>query len=130
VRFDSAVSVASVNAGDTIPGTLVRDLVVGGNVIAPEGTPVQARVIAAGRDNPDALDIRLDSMTVNGRKYMLDSSSIHGAGDSQQAKNGGSSNNAGQIGALVGALTGQSQAAELPAGSVYTFTLVHSARPE
>jgi hypothetical protein len=129
VRLNSAVSIASMNAGDSISGTLARDLVVGGNVIAPEGTPVQARVIAAPRDNPDALDIRLDSMTVNGRRYALDSTSIHSARDNQQARNSGN-NGAGQIGALVGALTGQSQAAELPAGSVYDFTLVRAARPE
>jgi hypothetical protein len=47
VRLEQTVSPANVNQGDSIPATLVNDVSVNGRVIAPAGTPIQAKVVSA-----------------------------------------------------------------------------------
>lgn len=123
VRLEQTVNPANVNQGDSIPATLVNDVSDNGRVIAPAGTPIQAKVVSA---QGAPLDVRLDSMTVDGRDYKLVTSSVHSVKDGQAAQNGNNQTAGQQIGSVLGTLTGGSQ---LPSGSVYTFRLTSPARP-
>jgi hypothetical protein len=124
VRLEQTVNPANVNQGDSIPATLVNDVSVNGRVIAPAGTPIQAKVVSA-QGTP--LDVRLDSMTIHGQDYYkLVTSSVHSGKDGQAAQNGNNQTAGQQIGSVIGALTG---GAQLPSGSVYTFRLTSPARP-
>jgi Protein of unknown function (DUF3011) len=123
VRLEQTVSPANVNQGDSIPATLVNDVSVNGRLIAPAGTPIQAKVVSA---QGAPLDVRLDSMTIHGQDYKLVTSSVHSAKDGQAAQNGNNQTAGQQIGSVLGTLTG---GAQLPSGSVYTFRLTSPARP-
>ncbi len=124
VRLEQTVRAADVNQGDLIPATLVHDLQANGHVLAPAGTTVQAKVVSA-QGSP--LDVRLDSMTVNGQVYRLSSSSIHSARDSQNGQ-GDNNQSAGQeLGSILGSLAGGGQ---LRSGSVFSFRLTSASRPQ
>jgi hypothetical protein len=123
VRLEQTVSPANVNQGASIPATLVNDVSVNGRVIAPAGTPIQAKVVSA---QGAPLDVRLDSITIDGRDYKLVTSSVHSVKDGQAAQNGNNQTAGEQIASVLGTLTGGSQ---LPSGSVYTFRLTSPARP-
>jgi hypothetical protein len=123
VRLDQAVNISEVNKGELIPGSLVNGVSVNGREIAPAGTSVQAKIMSQ-RGAP--LDLRLDSMTVNGLNYRLVTNSVHSAKDSQGGQNANSGTAGEQIGSIIGSLAGGGQ---LPNGSVYTFRLTSPARP-
>ena len=122
VRLEQTVSPANVNQGDSIPATLVNDVSVNGRVIAQAGTPIRAKVVSA---QGAPLDVRLDSMTIDGQDYKLVTSSVHSVKDGQAAQNGNNQTAGQQIGSMIGALAG---GAQLPSGSVYTFRLASPAR--
>jgi hypothetical protein len=122
VRLEQTVSAANANQGDSIPATLVDDVSVNGRVIAPAGTPIQAKVVSA---QGAPLDVRLDSMTIDGQSYKLVSNSVHSVRDGQAAQSGNNQTAGQQIGSMLGALTGGPQ---LTSGSVYTFRLTSPAR--
>jgi hypothetical protein len=124
VRLEQTVNAAEVNAGEVIPATLVNDLSVDGRVLASAGTPVQAKVVSA---HGEPLDVRLDSMSVGGRRYKLISNSIHSAKDARGTQDGQNVTAGDKIGSVVGALTGGDQM--LRSGSVYTFRLTSPSRP-
>lgn len=122
VRLDQAVRTAEVNQGDVVPASLVNDLSVDGNVVAPAGTPVQAKIQSA-QGSP--LNLRLDSMTVNGRTYTLVTNAVHGLRDST-TQNSSNPTAKQQLGDLLGNVTGSSQ---VPSGTVFNFRLTSPARP-
>jgi hypothetical protein len=108
--LEQTVSPANVNQGDSIPATLVNDVSVNGRVIAPAGTPIQAKVVSA---QGAPLDVRLDSMTIHGQDYYkLVTSSVHSVKDGQAAQNGNNQTAGLQIGSVLGTLTGGSPFAE------------------
>ena len=119
-RTDQTVRLSDLHQGDAVTGTLASDLVVGGQTIAPSGTPVQAKIQSA---SSSALDMRLDSMTVNGTTYALQSNSVHGIRDAVSTgnANGSSSGLGGVLSTLAGAGT-------IPSGTVFNFRLTSTAR--
>ena len=119
VRMDQTVRLADLNQGDFIPGSLTSDLSVGGQVVAPAGTPVQAKVNSA---RGSSLDLRLDSMTVNGETYALQTNSVRGIRD---AVSTGDQNSRSGFG---GVLSGLAAAGEITSGTVFNFRLTSSAR--
>ena len=121
VRMDQTVRLAELNQGDFIPGSLASDLSVGGQVVAPAGTPVQAKVNSA---KGATLDLRLDSMTVNGQTYALQSNAVRGIRDA--VSTGDQSSARGGFGAV---LSGLASAGEISSGTVFNFRLTSSARP-
>lgn len=123
VRLEQAVRPAEVNQGDVIPASLVNDLSVNGSVVATAGTPVQAKVQSA-QGSP--LDLRLDSMTVNGRTYALATNSVHSLQDSASAQASNDQSARSQLGGILGNIAGGNQ---LPSGTVFQFRLVSPARP-
>lgn len=128
VRLEQTVRPGDVKQGDVIPGTLVNDVVVNGNVLAQSGTAVQTRVTAVQSGNPGSLSLQLDSISVNGRNYHLTSNSIHSARDSQSSQNANNGDGGNTLGSVLGAIANARQSGELPSGSVYAFRLTSPAR--
>ena len=121
-RTDQTVRLTELNQNDAVTGTLANDLVVGGQTVAPSGTPVQAKVMSA---SGAPLDLRLESMTVNGTTYALQSNSVRGVRDAvnTQDANGSRSGLGGVLGTLAGA-------GSIPSGTVFNFRLTSAARPQ
>ncbi len=120
VRIDQTVRLSELNQGDVLPGSLTNDLSVGGQVVAPAGTPVQAKV-ASAQGSP--LDLRLDSLSVNGQTYALQTNSVRGIRDAvstgdQSARSG-----------FGGVLSGIASAGQITSGTVFNFRLTAAARP-
>lgn len=156
VRLDATVSSETAHVGDVVPVPLAADLVVAGRVLARRGSPLRARVTYARQGGrfrtPGYVMVRLDSITVDGRRYDLSSTAIRDEGKGHTESNvtkigGGAGIGRGDCaiadrgtGALLGGLAGAGagtglaavtgrQHAELPAESVYTFQLVSASKP-
>jgi len=109
IRINQHLSVKTSEAGDHFDGELVEP-VVGPNdhVIVPKGTPVGGIVAASHKrghfKGQSILELRLTSMTLNGTRYPLDTSSLtrtkKGKGKRSAAIIGGGSG----LGMLIGGI--------------------------
>ena len=115
VRPDSEIKVSKWDRGRIYTGYVVRDVrAADGDVTIPRGSTVELIVRQVG---PERMAIDLESVTVNGRRYVLDSSgpTFH----TGEYESGG-----GLVGAIVGAVAGvRSDGDEIfvPAESVLSF---------
>lgn len=109
IRINQHLSVKTSEAGDRFDGELVEP-VIGPNdhVIVPKGTPVGGIVAASHKrghfKGQSILELRLTSMTLNGTRYPLDTSSLtrtkKGKGKRSAALIGGGSG----LGMLIGGI--------------------------
>jgi hypothetical protein len=109
IRINQHLSVKSSRAGDPFDGE-IADPVVGdnGRVIVPKGTPVGGVVAASHKrghfKGASVLQLRLTSMTLNGQRYPLETSSLtrtkKGKGKRSAAFIGGGSG----LGMLIGGI--------------------------
>lgn len=120
-RMDQQVRLSELQQNDTVNGTLANDLVANGQTVAAAGTPVQAKVMSAAGA---PLDLRLDSMTVNGSNYTLQSNSVRGVRDAVSTPN---ASGGGGLGGVLSSLAGSGT---IPAGTVFNFRLTSVARPQ
>lgn len=115
VRPDSEIKVSKWDRGRIYTGYVERDVrAADGDVTIPRGSTVELIVRQVG---PERMAIDLESVTVNGRRYVLDSSgpTFH----TGEYESGG-----GLVGAIVGAVAGvRSDGDEIfvPAESVLSF---------
>jgi hypothetical protein len=149
VRVGNSLNSGTAHKGEMWEGTLTRDVVVHGKIVARAGTPAKGKVTyvkPSGRlSAPGEISIRLTS--ING--HTVYSSRISKKGESHTksntAKIGGGAAGGAVIGALAGggkgaaigagagaaagtgvaAATGKKEA-HIPAESVFTFTLTGS----
>jgi hypothetical protein len=156
VRLDADVSSRTAHAGDIVPASLARDLIVDGEVFARAGAPLRGKVTYAQRSgrfhSPGYLTVRLSSIEVDGRRYRLHSTAIRDKGDGHTDSNLEKIGGGAGIGSIIGAIAGGGKGAliggllgagagtgvaaatgrrpaEFTAESVYGFTLTSSARP-
>ena len=120
-RIDQQVRLADLQQNDTVTGTLANDLVANGRTVAAAGSPVQAKVMSAAGAT---LDLRLESINVNGTTYPLQSNAVHGVRDAVSTPN---SSGGGGLGGVLSSLAG---AGTLPAGTVFNFRLTSAARAQ
>ena len=88
IRLQSALSSASAHAGDSFSATVDEPIVIDGQTLIDRGTPATGRVLEAkpaanspGRSLvPGYLRIVLVSLTVAGRRIMIETSSIFAKG--------------------------------------------------
>jgi hypothetical protein len=114
VRLQNAVSSATSRPGDQFEATLDQPIVVDGQTVAPEGTHVLGRVVAARHSgrlmHPGYLRIALSSVDVNGKAVPIQSSSVMVAGASHKHRNlawiGGGAGGGALIGAIASGGTG------------------------
>ena len=101
VRIDQRISVKHSYAGEHFNGNLVEPIVSNGVVVVPKGTPVDGRIDEAHRrghfKGRSVLELRLVSMTLNGKEYALDTH------DKVETKRGKGRRSAGIIGGMTGA---------------------------
>jgi hypothetical protein len=118
VRTEGPISVSKWDRGRIYVGRVARDVMDrNGNVAVPRGSHVEMIVRQIGDDRM-ALDF--ESMTVNGRRYTVDTSGP------QFHTNRDYDRGAGLVGNIVGAIAGvDTQGAQIrvPADSILTFRL-------
>ena len=119
VTTSQSVSSKSAKVGESVPGSISRDVVGGGKVIIPKGSEarlVVASVQPSGRlSTPAKLWLRLRSVTVNGKTYAV-TTSLAGRTAGSKAKRdtvfiGGGAG----AGALIGGLAGGGKGAAIGA---------------
>jgi hypothetical protein len=131
VRLQNAVSSATSRPGDEFEASLDQPIMVDGQTVAPEGTHVLGRVVAARHSgrlmHPAYLRIVLSSVNLNGKPVPIQSSSVIVAGASHKRRNlawiGGGAGGGALIGAIAsggtGALIGSAIGAAGGTGAAY-----------
>ena len=156
IRIDQRISVKQSHEGDTFTGEIVEPVRSLDNVVVvPKGTPVNGVVAAAYRrghfKGSSLLELRLTSMTLNGRRYALTTQDLtetkKGKGKRSAAMIGGGSGlgmlvggvATGGVGLVVGGLAGGGAGAAtagltgnrdivIPAESIVHFKLAERLR--
>ncbi len=117
IRIGSEISSGTAQAGQTLEGSLARNLAVGGKTIAPAGSPVRGKVTLAkssGRLHaPGQLSIRLTSIRANGRSILVSSSAYHVTGKSHTKSNATKIGGGAAAGAIIGAIAGGGKGAAI-----------------
>ncbi len=115
VRPDEEISVSHWDRGRIYPGHVIRDVVArDGDVAIPRGSYAELIVREAG---PNRMVLDVESVTVNGMRYVLDTSGPQF--DTRAYQNGG-----GVVGAIVGAISGvrtEGNQIIVPPNSTLTF---------
>jgi hypothetical protein len=119
VRLGETLSSKSSEAGQSFSATVATSVEVGGKTVIPSGATASGTVVAAhaaGRfKGASLLQIRLDSISVNGRSHAIQTSSVErsekGKGKRTAAMVGGGAG----AGALIGALAGGGKGAAIGA---------------
>jgi hypothetical protein len=113
IRLGSEVTSASAQPGQTVDGTLAKDVVVNGKTVAKTGAPVKVKVTHAkssGRLHaPGELTLRLAS--VNG--VAVSSSAVRAQGKSHTKSNVTKIGGGAAAGAVIGAIAGGGKGAAI-----------------
>jgi len=103
VRADQAIKADVNNSGRMFPATVSTNVLdQNGNIVIPKGSRAQLQVAKTGTDE---VSLGLRSVTVNGRRYMLETSNISKTQKSGLGKNKRTGEYVGG-GALAGTLLG------------------------
>jgi hypothetical protein len=125
VTIDRSVSSKDAKAGQTVTGTVARDVLSDGKVVIPKGSRAKlsvSSVQASGRlSTPAKLWLRLRSVTVHGKNYDVGTNSVgktmSGKGNRDAAFIGGGAGGGALIGAVAGGGKGAAIGAAAGAGA-------------
>jgi len=117
VRLGQTLASNKARSGDNWDGTLSRDVLVDGNIVARRGDRVQGKVVeaqASGRlEGSAVLDLQLTS--VNGIPVVTETLGKKGQGHT--GRNVKSAGGTAAVGAIIGAIAGGGKGAAIGAGA-------------
>jgi len=121
LRTDTTIKVDKANVGKTYKATITEAIMdQSGNVAIPKNSEANLAVVSTGNDDNDvALD--LQSITVNGRQYLLNSdtqsgkSGVGGSGIGMNKRTGKYVGGGALAGTLIGAIAGGGKGAAIGA---------------
>jgi hypothetical protein len=121
VTLDQVVSSKENNPGDHFDASLAEPVVVGDRVIIPKGARVVGKVTSAksaGRFKGNAaISVTLTSITVDGKKYEVNSSEVTETGKGRGKRTAIGAGGGAVVGGLIGALAGGGKGAAIGAGA-------------
>ncbi|HYL68717.1 MAG TPA: hypothetical protein VEX69_06100 [Candidatus Limnocylindria bacterium] len=121
VTLDQSVSSKTNNQGDHFNASLAAPVTAGEKVVLPVGTKVDGEVTlahSAGRFKGNAaLGLALDSITVNGKTYPIQATSVEQSGKGRGKRTAVGAGGGAVLGALVGALAGGGKGAAIGAAA-------------
>ncbi|HTV58467.1 MAG TPA: hypothetical protein VMJ93_06315 [Verrucomicrobiae bacterium] len=119
VTLDQAISTKTNSSGDAFVASLAAPVTVAGQTAIPQGAHATGTITqaqSAGRIKGGAmLALTLDSVTVNGQKYQVQSSSYEEEGKGRGKRTGIGAGGGAAFGAIVGALAGGGKGAAIGA---------------
>lgn len=119
VTLEETINSKTSNSGDPFRATIAVPVSVEGQEVIPSGTSVTGTVTdakSAGRFKGGAeLALTLDSLTLNGRKYQIVSTSYEEAGKGRGKRTAVGAGGGAAFGAIVGALAGGGKGAAIGA---------------
>ena len=119
VRLVDSLDSEKNSPGDSFRATLDSPVVVGDNVVIPEGADLQGRVVdvkSAGRfAGQSALAIELSKISFNGRSYELHTSQWSKQGSSRGKSTAAKVGGGAALGAIIGGIAGGGKGAAIGA---------------
>ena len=121
VRVDESIDTRNNRAGDPFNATLSEPIQVDGRTMVPEGTEFSGHVTtaaASGRLKGRAfIGLRLDSFSLNGREYPVQTTSVERVSASHKKRNAILIGGGAGLGAAIGAIAGGGKGALIGAGA-------------
>lgn len=121
VVTDQAVNSKDAKIGQTITGSVGKDVLAGGKVVIPKGSEVKlsvSSVQASGRlSTPARLYLRLRTVTVKGKTYTVATNSAGRAEKGKGKRDAGFIGGGAAGGAAIGALAGGGKGAAIGAAA-------------
>ena len=121
VVTDQSVSSKTAKVGQTVTGTVYRDVTSGGTVVIPKGSAVKltvSSVQASGRlSTPAKLYLRLRTVTVGGKTYTFATNSAGRTEGGKGKRDAGFIGGGAAGGAVIGALAGGGKGAAIGAAA-------------
>jgi len=119
VTLDQDINTKTNSSGDVFAASLAEPVTVDGRNVLPSGTKARGTITqaqAAGHLKGGAiLALTLDSITVNGTKYSIESSQFEEAGKGRGKRTAVGGGGGAAFGAIVGALAGGGKGAAIGA---------------
>jgi hypothetical protein len=119
VRLGQTISTKTSNSGDQFTATLAEPLVVGDQTIAPSGARATGTVVEAaplGKFKGGAkLRLSLDAITINDKRYPLQTSSVARAEKSKGKRSAVAIGGGAGLGAIIGGIAGGGKGAAIGA---------------
>jgi hypothetical protein len=119
VRLNEPIDTSRNRVGDSFNGTLDSPIYSDGELAVPAGAGVQGRIVEvqdAGRfSGRSQLALELSSLSVNGRRYDLQTNQYTQQGNSQGSRTAKTVGAGAGIGALIGAIAGGGKGAAIGA---------------
>ena len=110
VTLDQTINSKIANNGDSFAASLAEPVTVDANVVLPTGTKVRGTIVtaqSAGKFKGNALlQLTLDSVSVNGARYPIQTSEFEEAGKGRGKRTATGAGSGAVFGAIIGAVAG------------------------
>ena len=120
VRTIDSIDSATASTGQYFRGSLDNPIVVGDQVVLPKGLNAKLKLVqasSAGKfSGKSELTVSLDSVTYQGKTYVLSSSDVQEKGASRGKRSAAVIGGGAALGALIGGLAGGGKGAAIGAG--------------
>ena len=119
VTVDQSISTKTNSSGDRFEASLAEPVTINGDEVLPTGTKASGTITdakSAGRFKGGAsLGLVLDSLTVRGKKYSIETDAFEEAGKGRGKRTAIGAGGGAALGAIVGALAGHGKGAAIGA---------------